>query len=152
LTAWRSLIDIQADPWGLTGLTSIPKYKTRPTKAARHFRFIPHGEGRGQLDALEPGELIFVGNIELDFKTRGGKKHMLPMLDVATGGLRVKGFKHKHEAGEYFDEYIVEESLHKRGIRVTVGADGDGAMSLIKDMRRASGAWRSCPSRHTHLT
>ena len=27
----------------------IPKYKTWPTKAARHFRFIPHGEGRWQL-------------------------------------------------------------------------------------------------------
>ena len=119
--------------------STITKYKTRPTKAARHFRFIPHGNGRWQLDMLEPGELIFADINKLDFKTRGGKKYMLLMLDVATGGLHIKGIKHKHKVGKHFDEYIVEESSHKREIRVTVGADGDGAMALVKDAARKRG-------------
>ena len=42
------------------------------------------------------------------------------MLDVVTSGLQVKDFKHKHEVSDYFDEYIVEESLHKCDICVTV--------------------------------
>ena len=107
---------------------------------------MPLAGGR-PFDARAPSDCI-----ELDFKTRGGKKHMLLMLDVATGGLRVKGFKHKHEVGEYFDEYIVEESLHKREIRVTVGADGDGAMSLIKNAARKRGvAFLPIPPYSPHL-
>ena len=43
--------------------------------------------GRWELDTLKPGERIFADCIDLDFKTRGGKKHMLLMLDVVTGGL-----------------------------------------------------------------
>ena len=86
---------------------------------------------------------------ELNFKAQGGKRSMLLMLDVATGGLRVKGIKHKHEAGEYFDEYIVEESLHKREMRVTVGAGGDGAMALVTDAARKRGVAFLPTSRHT---
>ena len=90
--------------------------------------------------------------IELDFKTRGGKKCMLLMLNVATGGLRVKGIKHKHEVSKHFDEYIVEESLHKREMRVTVGADGDGAMALVKDAARKRGvAFLPIPPYSPHL-
>ena len=43
---------------------------------------MPNGKGRWELDTLEPGELIFADCIELDFQTRGGKKHMLLMLDL----------------------------------------------------------------------
>ena len=44
-------------------------------------------------------------------------------VDVATGGLRVKGIKHKHEVGVHFGGYIAGESLHQGEMHVTVGAD-----------------------------
>ena len=77
---------------------------------------------------------------------------MLLMLDVATEGLHIKGIKHKHEVSEHFDKYIVEESLHKREIRVTVGADGDGAMVLVKDAACKHGvAFLPIPPYSPHL-
>ena len=48
--------------------------------------------------------------------------------------------KHKYEIADQWDQAIVEESLHKRqDVRVTVGADGDGIMALIKEVSRKRG-------------
>ena len=51
-----------------------------------------------------------------------------------------------------FDEVIIEESLHKQSTCVTVGADGDGAMALVKEACRRRGlAWLDIPPWSPHL-
>ena len=74
------------------------------------------------------------------------------MYDVATNGLRVKPYKRKYDLPMLFDEVIIEESLHKRSTRLTVGADSDGAMALVKEACRRHGlAWLDIPPWSPHL-
>ena len=85
----------------------------------------------------------------LDVKARGGKNKLLMGYDVITGGMRIKPFKHKFEIGEMADEIFVEEGLNRRKVRVVVGADGDGAMALLKTAARKRGiAFLPYCSRH----
>ena len=64
---------------------------------------------------------------------------LLLVADVATGGLRVEGMQSKEESGNVYDEIVVNEALHRREIRIVVGADGDGAMRLVKEVARRRG-------------
>ena len=116
------------------------EYGTKPTERARHARFLPGKSGEVfDLHSLEPWELHYTDVIELDFKARGGIFMLLLVADVATGGLRVEGMQRKDQSGEAYDEIAVSEALHRRGIRIVVGADGDGAMRLVKDVARRRG-------------
>ena len=133
--------------------TEIPEYRTREEGAAVPFRFIPTAAGRWLLDTMEPGPLWFFDNFELDVKARGGKNKLLMGYDVITGGMRIKPFKHKFEIGEMADEIFIEEGLNRRKVRVVVGADGDGAMALLKTAARKRGiAFLPIPPYSPHLS
>ena len=104
------------------------------------------------LDTMEPGSLWFFDNFELDGRARGGKNLLLMGYDVITGGMRIKPYKHKFEIGEIADEIFVEEDLARRKVRVVVGADGDGAMRLLKTAARKRGiAFLPIPPYSPHL-
>ena len=116
------------------------EYGTKPTERARHARFLPGEAGEVfDLHSFKPWELHYTDVIELDFKARGGIFMQLLVADVATGGLRVEGMQRKDESGDAYDEIVVGEALHWRGIRIVVGADGDGAMKLVKEVARRRG-------------
>ena len=107
----------------------------------RFMLFLPeHWRRQGTLDTFEPWTLIFLDVVYINLEAKQGKRSWLIVYDVATGGLRIRAVKHKYEIATQWDQIIVEESLHKRkDVRVTVGADGDGVMSLIKEVSRKRG-------------
>ena len=121
--------------------TGLPEYTVRESDVNRFMLFLPeHWRRQGTLDTFEPWTLIFLDVVYINLEAKQGKRSWLIVYDVATGGLRIRAVKHKYEIATQWDQIIVEESLHKRkDVRVTVGADGDGVMSLIKEVSRKRG-------------
>jgi len=119
----------------------LPEYTVRESDVNRFMLFLPeHWRRQGTLDTFEPWTLIFLDVVYINLEAKQGKRSWLVVYDVATGGLRIRAVKHKYEIATQWDQIIVEESLHKRkDVRVTVGADGDGVMSLIKEVSRKRG-------------
>jgi hypothetical protein len=132
---------------------SIPTYKVRGSPVNELFRFLPeHWRKHGELDTIEPWSIIFTDNIEVAHGEGYETTKLLVVYDLATNGIRVKTFKRKYDLGNIFDEIIIEESLDKRTSRVTVGADGDGAMKLVKEACRKRGVnWLDIPPWSPHL-
>ena len=107
----------------------------RESEVNKFARFLPeHWREFSTLDTMEPWTLIFLDVIYITLEAKHGKRAWLLVFNVITGGLRIRSVKHKFMIAEQWDDIIVEESLHKRkDVQVTVGADSDGAMALIKE-------------------
>ena len=131
----------------------VPTYRTRDVQMHELFRFLPeHWRKYGALDTFEPWTIMFADNITIPHGKGIPDTKLLVVYDVATAGLRIKPYEHKHELGELMDEVIVEEALNKRSARVTVGADGDGAMALVRETCRKRGvSWLPLPPWQPHL-
>ena len=131
----------------------VPEHKVRDVPVNELYRFLPeHWRKHGMLDTFQPWSIVFVDNITVSHGKGAADTKLLLAYDVATSGMRVKPYKHKHELGELMDELIVEEALDKRKHRVTVGADGDGAMVLAKEAcRRRNVSWLPIPPWQPHL-
>ena len=131
----------------------IPTYKVSDSPVHELFRFLPeHWRKHGELDTITPWSIIFTDNIEVAHGEGFETTKLLVVYDLATNGIRVKPFKRKYDLGIIFDEIIIEESLDKRTTRVTVGADGDGAMKLVKEACRKRGVnWLDIPPWSPHL-
>ena len=116
----------------------LPEYKVRESDVNKFMLFLPeHWWRQGTLDTFELWTLIFLDMVYINLKARQGNCSWLIIYDVATGGLCIHAVRHKYEIAEQWDHIIVEKSLHKcKAVRVTVGADSDGVMSLIKEVSR----------------
>jgi hypothetical protein len=132
---------------------AVPTYRTRDVQAHEVYRFLPqHWRKFGMLDTIEPWSIIFTDNITMVHGKDTPDTKLFVAYDVATNGIRVKPYQNKHELGEIMDRIIVEEALHKRSKRVTVGADGDGAMSLVREACFKRGvSWLPIPPWQPHL-
>ena len=130
-----------------------PKYKIREVPTHELYRFLPdHWRKHGMLDTIEPWSIVFVDNITMAHGKGFPDSKLLVAYDLATSGIRIKTYKHKHELGELMDEIIVEEALNKRSQRITIGADGDGAMALVREACRRQGlSWLPIPPWQPHL-
>ena len=103
--------------------------------------FLPeHWWCQGTLNTFKLWTLIFLDVVYINLKAKQGKHSWLIVYDVATSGLQIHTVKHKYEIATQWDQVIVEESLHKhKDVYVTVGADSDSVMSLIKEVSHKCG-------------
>ena len=116
----------------------LPKYMVHESDINKFMLFLPeHWQHQGTLDTFELWTLIFLDMVYINLKAKQGKHSWLIIYDVATRGLHIQVVKHKYKIATQWDQVIVEESLHKhKDVCVTVGADGDGVMLLIKEVSR----------------
>ena len=85
-------------------------------------------------EQLRPSEPLFADEIEFkQLKVKGKKQSMLLVYDAMTGGIRVKAENSKREHGERFRELAIQEAWNKRRHKVTVGSDGCGSMTYLRD-------------------
>ena len=117
-------------------LITRPVYKVRDVDLSEFYRFIPSAVPnfpRWLPDTLEPWSLHFVDPCYFDIKLYGKNAIALVFYDYVSRGMRVKFITNAYLCGDAYDEFVVEESIDKRSVRVTVGTDGDGAMKLVKN-------------------
>ena len=125
-------------------LITRPVYKVRDVDLSEFYRFIPSAVPnfpRWLPDTLEPWSLHFVDPCFFDIKLHGKKAMALVFYDFVSKGIRIKFVTSLYMSGHTYDEFVTEESIDKRSVRVTVGTDGDGAMKLVKHaaLRRGIG-------------
>ena len=114
----------------------LPKYKVRESDVNKFMSFLPeHWQHQGTLNTFELRTLIFVDVVYINLEAKQGKHSWLVVYDVATSRLCIRAMKHKYEIATQWDQVIIKESLHKhKDVHVTVGADIDGVMLLIKEV------------------